>query len=251
MRNCEYTLLDEDFVQLKDNDVHLWMLDIQQVSDQQLAGFRQLMSAQELERNQRYRFAKDQKRDCITRGLVRTTLSRYSDLAPEAWAFNKGDHGKPEIINSPVPLRFNLSHTFRYIVCAVTPRWNVGVDVEHTERKNDVREIAKHYFSEQEVSDLFALDEVQQLDTFFDYWTLKEAYMKASGEGLSLGLGNFSFNLGNPISLSLSEVIKDSASDWHFQLYHPRIDHRMAVAVKSGAVDPCIQLFDANNAKLA
>lgn len=234
-------------LQLLDNEVHIWCVAVDNVPRELGSRYWQLMSAEEHARNQRYRFEHSRWSDCVTRSLARTVLSHYAPLEPKQWRFEKGEHGKPEIINSSIPLRFNLSHTSKQVVCAVTRHCDVGVDVENTERKNQILDIADRYFSAQEVSDLFALPTEKQPDRFFDYWTLKEAYMKARGEGISLGLGNFSFVLDNTadIKISVNDAIEDQPDDWRFWLFRPQADHRLALAVKlaANAAEPQLSFF--------
>lgn len=233
---------------LADNEVHIWRTDLEQVSDSMLEPCRALMNAEELARNHRFIRWQGQFTHAVTRALVRTVLSSYADVDPRDWQFTAGEHGKPELHNPPLPLRFNLSHTHRFIVCAVTLTQDVGIDVEYTERKNDVREIAGRYFSEPEVTALFDLPYELQVDRFFDYWTLKEAYMKARGEGISLGLGNFSFDLSNAehITLAVTDKIAEVPEQWQFSLARLESDFRLALAVKM--TDPAatlsIQQFD-------
>lgn len=233
---------------LSDSEIHLWLTPLGQPDQTLIAAYRQLMNEEELERNQRYRFEYLRDADCIARALVRTVLSRYAEVEPTAWGFLKGEHGKPEI-SAPVlamPLRFNLSHTREHAVCAVACGMDVGVDIECTARNNDVLSIADHYFSEQEVKDLFALPRQRQEDRFFDYWTLKEAYMKASGEGISLGLGNFSFHIqpSAPIQISFGPTLEDDPSQWTFWQYDPCANHRLAIAAKTAARPVTVRLFE-------
>ena len=94
-------------------------------------------------------------------------------------------------------LRFNLSHTDGLIACAVTIGREVGVDVEHIQRRL-THDVAGRFFAPREVDDLKALPEDEQQRVFFDYWTLKEAYIKARGFGLALPLGDFAFTLAPP-----------------------------------------------------
>lgn len=234
-------------MKLADNELHLWLVDLDAVEPGLLGAYRDLMSDAERERNQRFRFESGRFADCVTRALVRTTLSRYADVDPAAWQFEKGDHGKPEV-SAPglkAPLRFNLSHTRRYIVCAVTRRDDLGVDIETTQRKNDVLNIADRYFSQREITDLFDLPEHQQHNRFFDYWTLKEAYMKARGEGISLGLGNFSFTLPakGDIAISFTAQLEDDPQQWQFALSSPKADTRLAYALRSKA-KPAASLYE-------
>lgn len=223
-------------MELPDNELHVWLVNLAAVDERSLPGYRDLMSADELARNQRFRFEEDRRANCVTRALVRTTLSKYVDVDPGSWQFQAGDHGKPEISHPArrPPLRFNLSHSDRYIACAVMSAVDVGVDIEYTVRKNDVLNIADRYFSHSEVSELFDLEEDRQRDRFFDYWTLKEAYMKARGEGISLGLGNFSFHIPEqgPIGISFSAQLEDDPAAWQFGLFRPKPDHRLACALR-------------------
>ena len=238
-------------MQLGANEIHVWLASCADIEDPALLDrYRRLMSAAEIERQQRYRFERDRHRDLITRALVRTTLSRYAATAPTDWNFHKGEHGKPEIIKpelvkseniksenieSPLPLRFNISHSRDRVVCAVALQHDIGIDIEYTERHNDVLAIAKHHFSTSEREDLLALPVDRQRDVFFDYWTLKEAYIKARGQGISLGLANFSFLLQQhqqqePIGIRFAPSFGDNATAWQFRLYRPSPDYRMALA---------------------
>ncbi len=221
-------------VVVDDNEIHLYLADVESVTSDLFERYRAILSPEELERNERYRFQHSKNTDLLARAITRTTLSKYAPFQPEEWQFIKGEHGKPEIANPNVSLRFNLSHTRRYVALAVTKTFDIGVDIECIERNNDVLSIAEHYFAEQELNDLFQLPARSQEDRFFDYWTLKEAYMKARGEGLALGLGNFSFMLrqSKPITISFNQSLVDQAKDWLFWLSSLTIDHRLALAFR-------------------
>ncbi len=230
---------------LKPGTVHLWLADCSAIHDPSLlAGYRELLSAAEVERQQRYRFQRDRHRDLIARALVRTSLSRYAPLKPWQWKFEQGEHGKPRLCEAPLALDFNLSHSHELVVCAVALQ-PVGVDIEYSGRHNDVLAIAERYFSAAESRELFALPQHQQRDRFFDYWTLKEAYMKARGEGISLGLGNFSFGLPSAVDITIgfAEKLEDDPRDWQFKLLHPQLDYRMALALREPQAPLSVQTF--------
>lgn len=152
---------------LDDNEVHIWRTDISQVPPELLPSYQQLMSEQEIERNGRYRFEHLRGADAITRALAKTVLSRYANVEPANWSFIKGEHGKPEVSNSGIKLRFNLSHTSTMVACAVSRGQAVGLDIENIKRKNDVLAIADRFFSKTELSELFSLPADQQQDRFF------------------------------------------------------------------------------------
>jgi 4'-phosphopantetheinyl transferase len=228
------------------DEVHIWLAQCPAITAADvMARYREIMNEEEVARQARFRFERDRHRDLVARALVRTTLSHYADLAPEQWRFSKGEHGKPSIVEPPLPLRFNLSHSHDLVACAVALHHDVGVDIECSGRHNDVLAIARRYFSATESAELFALPTEQQRDRFFDYWTLKEAYIKARGEGISLGLGNFSFHLppAAPIGISFAPALQDTPGDWQFRLFKPLADYRMALAWRQSNAPMKVRLF--------
>jgi 4'-phosphopantetheinyl transferase len=203
--------------------------------------YRALLSSDELERMSRLIFERDRRRFLLTRALVRTMLSRYASVPPAQWAFVANVHGRPEISARPrgVPdLRFNLSHTDGLIACAVTIGREVGVDVEHIGRRL-THDVAGRFFAPKEVADLKSLPAAQQPKVFFDYWTLKEAYIKARGFGLALPLGDFAFTLAppSPPEISFEPALDDDPSTWQFFQDWPTPHHRLGLAVRRDGAD--------------
>jgi len=196
--------------------------------------YRPLLSADELARNARFRFPNDRHRDLITRGLVRSTLGKYLDCDPGSLVFVTDAHGKPSLSfpEIPEPVCFNVSHSGDWVVLAVSLQ-PVGIDVEYVKRDNDVLAIADRYFFGREYAELMSYPREEQQQRFFDYWTLKEAYMKARGEGLALGLSNFGFQVSDEIRLHLNEAIEDNPLDWRFFCLTPEIDYRLSLAIKT------------------
>ena len=125
----------------------------------------------------------DRRTFAITRALVRRSLSGYGPTAPADWHFVTNQHQCPFV--DPVqagtpPLQFNLSHTHGLVALAVTRGHRVGVDVERVTRVVDLA-VADRHFAPAEVRDLRRLPAEEQPVAFFEYWTLKEAYIKARG----------------------------------------------------------------------
>jgi 4'-phosphopantetheinyl transferase len=226
-------------MQLAENEIHLWLTHCFDERQHQtvLDEYHTLLSPDEAQRKQRFHFAADRQRHLIARALVRHTLSRYAPVVPSAWCFAKGAHDKPEIVDPPLPLRFNLSHSGDWAICAVALVDDVGVDIECTTRVNDILSIARHYFSPIELHNLDGLPTELARERFFDLWTLKESFMKARGEGISLGLNNFSFEFGTAhdeqptsIGVQFAEVLRDEPLDWQFWLSIPAPSYRLALA---------------------
>lgn len=206
-----------------------------------LDGYRALLTSDERERMARFVFERDRRAFLLTRALVRTMLSRYAAVAPADWRFIANVHGRPEILDRPdgVPdLRFNISHTQGLIACAVTIGREVGVDVELVTR-HLTHDVAGRHFAPGEVSDLHRLPEEEQARVFFDYWTLKEAYIKARGFGLALPLGDFAFKLNppDPPAITFEPSLNDDPATWQFLQDWPTPQHRFALAVRREGAD--------------
>jgi 4'-phosphopantetheinyl transferase len=193
------------------------------------------------ETQQAERFAFDQHREqyVLAHGLVRATLSRSApEVDPTAWRFQRDRYGRPFIAHpqSAEPLCFSLSHTDGLVACVVSPCEAVGIDVEATDRRTAPLEIAETFFSPEELADLLALPPPRRQDRFFDYWTLKEAYIKARGMGLHLPLNKFSMRIvpERQPGIAFARGFDDDAERWRFLQLSPSRRHRLAVADGSG-----------------
>ena len=205
-----------------------------------------ILSNDEISRCERFCFDRDRHRHLVTWALARTMLSNYADISPKAWEFRNNRHGRPHI-SGPVSapnLRFNLSHTRNLIACIVAPEFDVGIDVEDCRRNISGPAIARRYFSAREVAAFERLTKNEQAAAFFEYWTLKEAYVKAVGRGISLGLARFSFELDDrslrvddperrPPRISF-DGLNDDPATWQFAQYKPTPHHAMAIAIRCG-----------------
>lgn len=227
-------------------EAHVWCTCPDSVTDPALLHtYWELLSVNERVQQQRFYFEKGRHEYLITRALVRTTLSRYAPVAPHAWCFETNAYGRPEIVapQGILPLRFNLSHTDGLIVCLVTLDRECGIDVEDTEREGMTVEIADQFFSRTEAQTLRALPPPKQRGRFFEYWTLKESYIKARGMGVSLPLDQFSFHLerDQPIRISFDPRLSDDPSSWQFVQLCPTRRHLMAIALRR-RVEPDLRI---------
>lgn len=127
--------------------------------------------------------------------FCRAALSRHAPVAPGSWRFATGEHGKPRLVDPPLPLDFNLSHSGDWMVCAVSAGIPLGVDIELENKSRDVMRLARRFFSQAETADLEALPEDARRERFYEYWTLKEATVKAFGAALGPALGKAAFRL--------------------------------------------------------
>jgi 4'-phosphopantetheinyl transferase len=172
------------------------------VALKRLAAGAHLLDAGEQARAARFRFAAHRELYCAAHVLLRRALSVEAPPAPAAWRFVHGVHGRPEIDTGACPdaegLRFNLSHTTGLVCCALSRALPVGVDAECQRRLRDARALAARFFAAEEAAAVTAAGppgSAAEALTFQSLWTLKEAYVKALGRGLSLGLERFAFRL--------------------------------------------------------
>lgn len=175
-----------------------------------------LLTSDEAQRSDAFRFVLDRERFLIGRGVLRDILSRYLKLAPEQIGFSYNRYGKPALQGNDGGLRFNLSHSHGVALYCFTRARAVGLDIEFIREDFDCLEIAERFFSPSEVTTLRALSPNLQTAAFFNCWTRKEAFIKAVGEGLSHPLHRFSVSLVPQEPACLLSVDDDpqAASHW-------------------------------------
>lgn len=146
-----------------------------------------LLSEEERARAERFRFSRHRREALASRALVRIALSHYYPLPPEAWQFTVNAHGKPSA-DPDCSLRFNLSNTVGLVVCLIAEGSEVGVDAEPHARAKKILELAPKAFSAYEQAQLEDLHGAEKQDRALSLWTLKEAYIKARGNGCEIDL---------------------------------------------------------------
>lgn len=227
---------------LAPDEVHVWHAAPEQIAQpERLAQYESLLSADERERQRRFVRPIDALHYLVAHALVRTALSQYADVAPQDWRFEANKYGRPQVAAPAAAkdLQFNLSHTSGLVACGIAWRREIGVDVEDLGRAELSLNIADRYFSRPEAAELKSLPSERQPERFFEYWTLKEAYIKARGVGMSLPLDRFTIHLGaehlnteRPIAISFTPPLVDDPATWQFAQFRPTPRHVLAVAVR-------------------
>ena len=167
----------------------------------------------------------------VGRVMARALVGRALGCAPTGWRWREGPHGRPEIDEPGVTWRFNVAHSAGLVVCALADGHDVGVDVENLERRDMSPGFARRYLSPTEVEDVHSQPAGERQERLLTYWTLKEAYLKARGLGVSVPLSDIEFTLATPgPRISFLGTLAGTATDWHFHLTRPTARHLMAVA---------------------
>jgi 4'-phosphopantetheinyl transferase len=152
----------------------------------------------ERERAARFHFAEDRARFILGRGLLRKSLSPHLEQAPETIQFSLTDRDRPTLPDNET-LQFSLSHSHDLVAVALTSHARIGIDVEWMQNKSDLTELAKRILSEADFQAFQALPENEKVVAFFRIWTRKEAFLKATGEGITEALQQISVTFGPEI----------------------------------------------------
>jgi 4'-phosphopantetheinyl transferase len=203
--------------ELADNAVHLWLLDSRQLNASHQANTLRIMSSDEHERAQK--FIRGKEGYIASRWLLRKVLARYTGASPADVRFLHTEKGKPYLPDSKI--HFSLSHSGDWVLLAVGKVELLGVDVEAIKTTRDLNGIAESYYHPLEFAKLKTLAGAEHTHYFYRLWTLKEAFLKAIGAGISAGLENVRFTmgdtaLGDTINAQIAESLGVSTSEWHF-----------------------------------
>jgi 4'-phosphopantetheinyl transferase len=156
--------------------------------------FHKLLSPEERERTSRFRFGHLKDSFILARGALRVLLGHYARISPPAIEFSYGPKGKPSIAGNS-RLKFSLSHSNSLALFAFTLDCEIGIDLEYISPTSNILDIADRFFCHEEAAELMSLPIEQRTHAFFLCWTRKEAYIKATGEGLSEPLDRFRVSL--------------------------------------------------------
>lgn len=230
---------------LTTNEVHVWNIDLNgPLTGRIRERLESPLDACERNRASRFHFERDREAYIRSHGALRIILASYLSNAPERIGFIPGAAGKPEIIPSLncKCLRFNLSHTRGLALIAVVRERAVGIDVEHLRPIRDFEQIARRFFTSRESEQLSALPASERKKAFYRLWTRKEAYLKATGEGISNALNRIEITL---LPNELARILSingdlNASEDW--SIYPLKLpDEFEGALVMSGSEKPLKQ----------
>lgn len=243
---------------LRDDEVQLWRFFYEDAWAQDAliaADYDAIIAPDERQRMMAFRFEKDQRQCLAARALLRTVLSSQSSTAPADWRFGTTARGKP-FVEGPAgqaPLHFNLAHTHGLVVCAVSSAYaRLGVDVESIDRRTAALDIADSHFSPAECAWLRGVPTERLHQAFMQLWTLKEAWIKATGEGLSATLSQCTFALpayadAGPAAVSATFHGDSTEQGAHWRFIQSVLQDRFAVAIGADTQGQALscRVFDA------
>ena len=218
------------------NSVHIWAASLQ-VSSEALARHAAWLAPDEKARAARFRFPIHRDRFIAGRGLLRNLLGTYLGIEPGSLEFTYGPHGKPALAASAPSLHFNVAHSEDLVLIAVTPNGIVGVDVEQIRSLPDFQELVARFFSPHESSRFRSLPPEQKAAAFFNLWTRKEAWLKATGEGITdlLNQVEVSFLPSEPAGLVQLPQAYRNTMPWSLYELAPKPGFTGALAIAGDA----------------
>lgn len=219
---------------LRADEVHLWVVPLS-AQPEQLSYFRSILSADERERAGRLRKTRDRERRTVAWGSLRYLLSGYGVGEPDEIQFEPGPFGKPGIQSSGANLEFSISHSEERALLGLTLGRRIGVDLEYVRPDLDVLLVAEAHFSCDEFQQLSHLSVSEQREAFYCGWTRKEAYLKACGTGLSIGLDRVRVSF-HPTKAAIIDGLGGrsvSSTDWTLKHLSPEAGYLGAVAVEA------------------
>lgn len=222
---------------LQAHAVHVYLWQIGACSESTLCTLGRVLSPAEQQQNASFGHQKIRDRHTFCRGVLRWQLASLLNEDAGSIEIITSDNGKPTLANSNANLFFNYSHSGDYVAMAFTHAHEVGVDLEYTRRERRFASIANHFFCAAEAQDVLALEGPQRKQRFYEYWTLKEAYLKARGEGIFSGLNTVGFDLGSKDGqpIKLLESSQPAINEWYFFSTIALPDYQLALAAPSAS----------------
>jgi 4'-phosphopantetheinyl transferase len=224
--------------------LYVWHAAFEAASDEAAAAMTALLDAEERHRAAHFHFERHRHRFIAAHAFLRSVLAWHTGRDPAEIVFTRAARGKP--LAPAIGLHFNLSHSHNAFVCAVAQQ-SVGVDIEHLRPMRDALMLARRFFSAAEVEALVGLEPDRLPLCFFSCWTRKEAYVKATGEGLASRLQAFTVSTEpRRAALLYSEAGADETARWHLADLAVEAGYVGAVAVE-GRPSQLVELWWPNH----
>jgi len=221
-------------------DAHVWTAEVAE-DDAVFEACLPFLTEAERARAARFLMPGDRRRFAAARSLMRRLLQDIAGVPAGEWDFAIGDHGKPLICRPEQgrSIGINISHAEGMVACAAAPDSVIGVDLEWFGRVVEPR-IADRRFAAAEAAALRAVPADRRREAFLQIWTVKEAYVKALGGGLTIALDGFVVEtLSERPAVRFLDPAVDGAA-WHFRQWRPSPRHLLGLALRKPEGDPVI-----------
>lgn len=242
-------MINNQTLTLNKNDIHIWVSSFEQEKTMlPISEYENILNYEELKRYKSFINKNSQTQYLISRALLYSTLSKYTAIPPDDIVLSYNKYGKPylnEIMNAQ-DLKFNLSHSNGIAVCALTAKREIGIDIEKIRFIKNIKSIIKKFFTADEVKIFTAFPEKFYDERFVEYWTLKEAYLKALGYGLYMPLNSISLDYESEKVINYSYTSTNSANNPSYQhkffLFDVPPLYKLSVCVNHNQPEQCFNI---------
>lgn len=190
---------------------------------------------------EKYINKKDKIKTLVGEVLIRTIIAKKVRIKNKNITFGKNKYGKPYLKEYP-KFKFNISHSGEFVVCAVDDKY-IGIDIQKVEHI-EYKEIAKIFFTLSEYNCILKRNLDNQLNKFYDIWTLKESYIKCYGQGLSMPLNSFSVDIDKYKNIKVT--INNKFNKYVFKQFDIEVGYKMAVCSINKEISNNIIMIDQN-----
>lgn len=199
-------------IRLDKNEIHLWRVSLtpsQKLLDACIAALSEI----ELKRMDFFEFANVKQNYVVSQGMMRILTGLYLKKDPHEVVLGRHSKGKPFSLDDQ-SLYFNNSNSGNYCIYGYSRCGELGIDLEQERSLNDLEELIEKNLTDLEVNHLNRTED--RLKTFYRYWTIKESYLKAIGEGMRIEPDKLEFNLSGQqiIFNGMSGLVEPE--DWNF-----------------------------------
>lgn len=220
-------------ININQNNIDIWLLNIEDFSLTNIEDYLSILSKDEQEKYHNFKINLQRDRFLINRANLRLILAKYLTINPQEIVFNYSDKGKPSLnfnIHAD-KIYFNLSHKNNYTVYGIG-QYNLGIDLEKIDDKVKIENIAQRFFCPQEYEHLSKLKKEEKRAYFFTLWTIKEAYLKSIGQGLSGGLDSiFIQDMGDNHNYQILNNQGQKLEDWIIKKWDILDNYILSIAV--------------------
>ena len=200
--------------ELLEGEIHLWTVSIDALKDQS-DHLESMLSVEEKRKVSFYKFEQTQLSYMVSQAVLRMLLAEYLDIKPSDVKMGAHNKGKPYLIHDR-QVYFNLSNSHDLCVYAFSPDGEVGIDIEKIRDLPDIDQLIEKNLTRRERNYILR-DPALKLNWFFRFWTYKESYLKAIGEGMRLTPENLEFSLEDERIRLRSVNYGFDGTGWQFQ----------------------------------
>ncbi len=204
-----------DSLSLSSENIDVWLCDLKKLSDN-TDEFYSILAEDELKRVEKLKIEGKKKQYIITKGSLRKYLGLLTEADPSVFKFKYLEYGKP-VLEEPsryVDISFNISHSNDIALIAISRKCDIGIDVEKINHEVDHQALVSRFFSKAEQSEFNHYSASSKAKAFYACWTRKEAFIKATGNGIAYGLDTFDVTVDPGVKKPKITLHKPCTRSW-------------------------------------